>query len=68
MSYASFQKKTIEQIKAENLQKLKAVTANLKMKKTVVIDKVDDGETNDAYRIDPAWDSTEGLDIKKLVA
>lgn len=61
--------KTPEQIKAENLAKMKAVTTKRKMKKTVIVN--DDTEVSDvttSYSIDPAWDSTEGLDIKKLVA
>lgn len=61
--------KTAEQIKAANLEKMKAVSAKRKIKKTVVIN--DDNEVSDvttSYSIDPAWDSTDGLDIKKLVA
>jgi len=55
-----------EQIKASNLEKMKEVTAKRKMKKTIVIDEVD--EINNSYKVDAAWDSTEGLDLKKLVA
>lgn len=58
--------KTAEQIKAENLEKMKAVTAKRKMKKTIIIDDID--ENGNSYKVDPAWDSTDGLDIKKLVA
>ena len=55
-----------EQIKASNLEKMKEVTAKRKMKKTIIIDEVD--EINNSYKVDAAWDSTEGLDLKKLVA
>lgn len=66
--------KTAEQIKAENLEKLKAVSKKLAKRKTKkVIDVVESelgssGEIATSYNIDPSWDSTDGLDIKKLVA
>lgn len=65
--------KTIDQIKAENLEKMKAVTAKRKMMKTIDFDDVEveveiEADDSGYYKIDPAWDSTEGLDIKKLVA
>lgn len=66
--------KTSEQIKAENLAKMKAVTAKLaKRKNKKTVDVVEDelgtsGEVATSYNIDPAWDSTEGLDIRRLVA
>jgi hypothetical protein len=57
-----------EQIKASNLEKMKEVTAKRKIKKTIIIDEVDIDESGDFYKVDTAWDSTEGLDIRKLVA
>ncbi len=63
--------KTVDQIKAENLEKMKAVTAKRKMMKTIDFDDVEveiEADDGGYYKIDPAWDSTEGLDIKKLVA
>jgi hypothetical protein len=59
---------TDEQIKAANLEKMKEVTAKRKIKKTIIIDEVDIDESGDFYKVDTAWDSTEGLDIRKLVA
>jgi hypothetical protein len=60
--------KTAEQIKVENLEKMKAVTAKRKTKKTFADELDSDEGLNVTYGVDPAWDSTEGLDIKKLVA
>lgn len=66
--------KSNEQIKAANLAKMKKVSAKLskrKIKKDVdliVNDSKSKDEIGSTYNIDPAWDSTEGLDIKKLVA
>ena len=67
-------KKTDEQIKAANLEKMKKVSAKLaKLKsKKKIIDVVENelgtsGEIATSYNIDPAWDSTEGLDIRRLV-
>lgn len=63
--------KTAEQIKAENFEKMKAVTAKLKMMKTVDFDVVEveiEEDDSVSYKIDPDWDSVEGIDIKKLVA
>jgi hypothetical protein len=67
-------KKTDEQIKAANLAKMKKVSAKLaKRKSKKIVDVVEkelgtSGEIATSYNIDPAWDSTEGLDIRKLVA
>lgn len=68
--------KTPEEIAAKNLETMKKVSAKLakrKAKKKKVVDYVEDtfgtsGEIATSFNIDPGWDSTEGLDIKKLVA
>lgn len=65
-----------EQIKAANLAKMKAVSAKLAKKKSKakkVVDVVETelgstGEISNSYTVDTGWDSTEGLDIKRLVA
>lgn len=63
--------KTPEQIKAENLEKMKTVTAKRakpKKEKSFLDDIDSDEGITTTYSIDPAWDSNEGIDIKKLVA
>lgn len=66
--------KTDEEIKAANLEKMRAVSAKLaKRKSKKTVDVVENelgtsGEIATSYNIDPAWDSTEGLDIRRLVA
>jgi len=66
--------KTAEQIKAANLEKMKKVSAKIAKQKTKkVVDVVEaelgsTGEITSSYNVDPAWDSAEGLDIKRLVA
>jgi hypothetical protein len=68
--------KTDAEIKAANLEKMKAVSAKLAKKRSKskkIIDVVENelgstGEISNSYTVDAGWDSTEGLDIKRLVA
>lgn len=68
--------KTPEQIKAENLKKMKKVTAKMnasKKKTKKVIDYVErelgsTGEISSMYSIDNQWDSIDGLNVKNLIA
>lgn len=71
--------KTDEQIKAANLEKMKAVTAKLKKKaaakkkkKTIVVDDVEqtfgtNGEVGTSFTIDGGWDSMDGINVADLI-
>lgn len=71
--------KTDEQIKAANLEKMKAVTAKLKKKaaakkkkKTIVVDDVEqtfgtNGEVGTSFTVDGGWDSIDGINVADLI-
>lgn len=71
--------KTDEQIKAANLEKMKAVTAKLKKKaaakkkkKTIVVDDVEqtfgtNGEVGTSFTVDGGWDSMDGINVADLI-
>lgn len=73
--------KTPEQIKADNLEKLKAVSAKItkikqkaaakKSKRRDPIDDVIEQFGNDgsvgSVSVDPGWDSIDGVDLKKII-
>jgi phage protein D len=64
-------KKSVADIKAANLAKLKAVGAKFKPKNVREFDDVTEtfgtsGEVGTSFNIDRDWDSIEGLDLKAL--
>jgi hypothetical protein len=64
-------KKSVADIKAANLAKLKAVAAKMKPKNVREFDDVTEqfgtsGEVGTSFNIDRDWDSIEGLDLKAL--
>ncbi len=64
--------KTKKDIKAKNLETLRAVGANFKPKNVREFDDVTEqfgssGEIGTSYTVDGDWDSIEGVDLQKLV-
>ena len=64
-------KKSVADIKAANLAKLKAVGAKFKPKNVREFDDVTEqfgtsGEVGTSFNVDRDWDSIEGLDLKAL--
>lgn len=65
-------KKSVADIKAANLAKLKAVGAKFKPKNVREYDDVTEqfgtsGEVGTSFNVDGDWDSVEGLDLSKLL-
>ncbi len=67
--------KSVAEIKASNLEKLKAVAAKRKSSTKKKIREFDDvtetfgttGEVGTSFNVDGDWDSVEGLDLKNLL-
>jgi hypothetical protein len=68
-------KKSVAEIKASNLEKLKAVAAKRKSSTKKKVREFDDvtetfgttGEIGTSFNVDGDWDSVEGLDLKNLL-
>ena len=67
--------KSVAEIKASNLEKLKAVAAKRKSSTKKKVREFDDvtetfgttGEIGTSFNVDGDWDSVEGLDLKNLL-
>lgn len=60
-------KKSVADIKAANLAKLKAVGQKFKAEKVTDADILNDAPKATTFSIDDNWDSIDGLDLSKLI-
>lgn len=60
-------KKSVADIKAKNLAKLKSVGAKFKAEKITDSDILNDAPKASSFSLDNDWDSVDGLDLSKLL-